>query len=153
MPDRNAKVGSPLMEEFLYTPETQSERYRRHHHHHSGSVSAQSRSLEENQPNYIHGHAKYFARQSGRAPSPATHIDQLRRVLTGAPNGNNENVPEIEVNGLSVNVTDMSATYEEKEQDDVTDILESLKLNGEWNEKRGGDLKGKVDGIRPPYVV
>jgi len=38
---------------------------------------------------------------------------------------------------------------------DVTLILESLKVNGEWNEKTTMDqLNGKVEGgIKPPYGI
>lgn len=148
MPDRTVHVLSFLTEELLYNLEAPSgthwgDRYR------SGSTSAQSQSLEEQHPSHIHAQR---ARLLGRTPSPSIQIDQLRNVLANVTHPGVENVPRIEVNGTKVVLTGSNGTPDEKEQSDVTAILESLKVNDEWNEKRGGGVSDKAnEGIQPPY--
>ena len=125
---------------------------------HPPSTSAQSRSLEENHPNYIHARKKSLSRHMERAPSPASQINQLRKVLAGHTMRQTSAVPNIEVNGEKI-VSDV--TPEEKEvvddkvEGDVTLILDSLKVNGSWNEKFGGEMNGNGGevGIKPPYEI
>jgi hypothetical protein len=120
-------------------------------------MSVQSRSLEENHPNYIHARKKSLSRQlMERSPSPATQINQLRKVLAGtAMRQRDAAVPNIEVNGekvVSDSTPEEDALLDEKAEGDVTLILDSLNVNGAWNEKVGDlDVKGRKGGIKPPY--
>jgi len=119
--------------------------------------------LEENHPNFIHARKKSVSRK--RAPSPATHIDQLRRVLasggaTQTPSSRGSDiVPKIEINGEKVIVTPAESNFTPDEKDggvggggDVTMILESLNVNSEWKENGIENLNEKVGStISPPY--
>ena len=65
-------------------------------------------------------------------------------------------VPKIEINGEQMIVTpaESNLTPEEKENGggDVTMILESLNVNGEWKEKGIENLNENVgSAISPPY--
>jgi len=69
-------------------------------------------------------------------------------------------VPIIEINGEKViTPTESNPTPDEKEVGgvgggDVTMILESLNVTGEWNEKRLENLIEKADStISPPYGI
>jgi len=122
-----------------------------------GSMSAQSRSLEENHPNYIHARKKSLSRLlMERSPSPATQINQLRKVLAGtAMRQKDAGVPNIEVNGekvVSDSTPEEDTALDEKVEGDVTLILDSLNVNGAWNEKASDyGVKGSEGGIKPPY--
>ena len=141
------------------TPDTQSERHGNHRMEHldSQSTSIQSRSLEDNHPSYIHARKKSLQRHLERAPSPATHINQLRKVLAGGVSPRTENVPKIEVNGEKLETPpDVDNTLEDEKNEtggDVTMILQSLKVNGEWNEKAVDGLNENGETIRPPYGI
>jgi hypothetical protein len=103
-----------------------------------------------------------------RSPSPTTNIDQLRRVLAGGASIHNRNstvestVPQIEINGEKVVTPSRESVETPNEKGDITGditdvslILESLNVNGDWNEKTTMDqLNGKVEnGIKPPYGI
>jgi hypothetical protein len=63
-------------------------------------------------------------------------------------------VPKIEINGEEVvTPAELSSTPDEKEGGgDVTMILESLHVDGEWKEKGLENLNEKVETtISPPY--
>lgn len=63
-------------------------------------------------------------------------------------------VPKIEINGEKVvTPAESTSTPDEKEGGgDVTMILESLNVNGEWKEKGLENSNGKVESaISPPY--
>jgi hypothetical protein len=62
------------------------------------------------------------------------------------------NVPKIEINGEKLGTPD--AWTPEEEKGDVTMILESLNVDGGWNEKdiEGGNEKVE-NAIRPPYEI
>ena len=135
------------------TPENPS-RANSHHHDHieshvteSQTPSAQSRSLEENHPTYIHRWKK--SSHFDRAPSPATNIDQLRSVLAGTPRLPTD-VPKININGEKGATPPVELdTPGENEEGDLTMILDSLNVNQEWKEKNND-----VDHvIRPPYAL
>jgi hypothetical protein len=133
------------------TPENPSSTNSHRHHRmethvtESQSTSAQSRSIEENRPTYIHTWKKSHF---DRAPSPATNIDQLRSVLAGTPRPPID-VPKIKINGENGATPVEPDTPGENEEGDVTMILDSLFGNQEWKEKNID-----VDhGIRPPYAL
>lgn len=146
--------------ELSYTPESHSDRYARRHHHtgshpyDSKSTSIHTRSLEENLPNFLQAKKKSLSKRLERSPSPITNIDQLRKVLAGGSTRVRESVPKIEINGEKVFTPATVSTPDEKEAGDVTLILDSLNVNGEWKEKRLDNLNAKAEsGIRPPYGV
>ena len=64
-------------------------------------------------------------------------------------------VPNIEVNGervVSDSTPEEDAALDEKVEGDVTLILDSLNVNGAWNEKVSDyGVKGGEGGIKPPY--
>lgn len=64
-------------------------------------------------------------------------------------------VPNIEVNGekvVSDSTPEEDMALDDKVEGDVTLILDSLKVNGGWNEKVGDfGGKGSEGGIKPPY--
>jgi len=157
MPD--SKLYSSISNVDYYTPSNQSMHHGNNHldHHDSQSTSFQSRSLEDNHPNYIHARKKSLSRHLERAPSPATQISQLRKVLAGGGSPRTENVPKIEVNGEKTESPaepDLTPEPEKNELGgDVNMILQSLNVNGEWNEKSIEDLKGTEEVIRPPYGI
>lgn len=92
-----------------------------------------------------------------RAPSPATQINQLRRVLAGQATRQSYAVPNIEVNGEKLttgSTPEEEEVVDEKVEGDVTLILDSLKVNGSWNEKFGeANGNGSEVGIKPPYEI
>jgi hypothetical protein len=95
--------------------------------------------------------AKSLSRHFERAPSPATNIDLLRKVLAGTSQRSTD-VPKIEINGekqMGGAVDDMPEKGDEGEGD-VTTILDSLNINGAWKEK---DAQSIDDGIKPPYAI
>jgi hypothetical protein len=151
MPDRTPRSPTITDADLSYTPKSESTS--RHHHHsasHSKSTSMQSRSVEES-----HLHVKKISRH--RAPSPATHIDQLRRVLAGASisRSHRDSVPKIEINGEKV-ITPAESSHltPDVEKEDVTMILQSLNLNAQWSEKNDVPVNEKLDGgIKPPYGI
>ena len=154
MPDR----ASPLIDLIKenYTPETQSVLQANNHLDHHDSQSTSFRSLEENHPNYIHARKKSLARQLERSPSPVTQINHLRKVLAGGlPRP--QNLPKIEVNGEKVQTpSELDLTAEDEKNGDtgdVTMILKSLNVNGEWNEKPIETCKENEETIRPPYGI
>lgn len=156
MPDRTLPYISQVIIDLLDTPVSESDGHPRRSRRTTPSL--QSRSLEENHPNFIHARKKSLTRQ--RAPSPATHIDHLRRVLAGGavtqpPSSRGSDiVPKIEINGEKVvTPAESTSTPDEKEGGgDVTMILESLNVNGEWKERGLENLNEKVEtAISPPY--
>ena len=64
-------------------------------------------------------------------------------------------VPNIEVNGekvVSDSTPEEDMALDDKVEGDVTLILDSLNVNGGWNEKVGDfGVKGSGGGIKPPY--
>ena len=145
-----------LTSEISYTPESRSDG-RRHHQRHfpsdSKSTSPNSQSIEENHQSYLHARKKSTSRLEDRSPSPATHIDQLRRVLAGAQIPHVNDIPKIEVNGEKMAATPASELESPEigdNQGDLTLILDSLGVNGEWKEKsvENDEIES---GIRPPY--
>jgi len=100
-----------------------------------------------------------LSRHFERSPSPATNIDQLRRVLAGGSHNRNStaesNIPQIEINGEKVDVPVEQSTDTPNEKGDVTDVSLILESLGEWNQKETMDqLNGKVEnGIQPPYGI
>jgi hypothetical protein len=94
---------------------------------------------------------KSLSRHFERAPSPATNIDLLRKVLAGTSQCSTD-VPKIEINGeiqVGGAIDDMPEKGDEGEGD-VTTILDSLNVNGAWKEK---DVQSIDNGIRPPYAM
>jgi hypothetical protein len=104
--------------------------------------------LEENQPTYLHARRKSLSHHFDRAPSPSTNIDQLRKVLAGTQRVHTT-VPKIEVNGEKM-ATPVGLETPDEEKGDVTDILDSLNVNGEWKEK---SIQNVDEAIRPPYAL
>jgi len=150
--------------ELSFTPDSHSARLNESHRAYSKSLSTRSRSVEDNTHHLLHPRQKSLSRHLERSPSPATNIDQLRRVLAGNGSIHNRNstidanVPQIEINGEKVVTPSRESVETPNDKGDITDvslILESLKVNGEWNEKTPMDqLNGKVEnGIKPPYGI
>jgi hypothetical protein len=151
MPDRTYPPQESNTE-FSYTPDSQSNDQARAHD--SKSVSAQSHSSEP--PNFIHPRQRSLSKYLERSPSPATNIDQLRRVLAGS-RSDRDSIPKIEINGEKVltPAESQGRPSDELEGKDVTMILESLNISGgEWKEKSLGSSNEKVNGIsiHPPYM-
>jgi len=147
-----------LTPEIHFNSESPSEQNERlHSDSHPASMSAQSRSLEENHHNYIHARKKSLSRNIERAPSPATQINQLRKVLAGTPAHHTSTVPNIEVNGekfVSDATPEEDLEMDEKAEGDLNVILDSLNVNGTWNEKfRDLNGKGNESGIKPPAEI
>jgi hypothetical protein len=72
--------------------------------------------------------------------------------LVGGSTRTRKGVPKIEINGEKVFTPATDATPDEKEEGDVTMILNSLNVNGEWNGKGIDSLNKKAEsGIQPPY--
>jgi hypothetical protein len=106
--------------------------------------------MEENLPNFLQ--KKSLSKRLERSPSPITNIDQLRKVLSGGSTRARRSVPKIEINGEKVFTPVTNSTPDEKETGDVTLILDSLNVVGEWNEKGTDDLiENARNRIKPPY--
>jgi hypothetical protein len=138
---------------LAYTPDSQSDGHALHHD--SKSTSAKSHSVEESNVNLLPlTWRRSLSRHLERSPSPATNIDQLRRVLAGSVSRGRDSIPKIEINGEKLATPAESNLSIEKEEGDVTRILESLNVNGRWKEKNIRDFNEKVEGtIRPPYGI
>lgn len=121
--------------------------------------------MEDNHHHHLRPQQKSLSRHLERSPSPATNIAQLRRVLAGGGDGSHNRdstgdgtVPQIEINGEKVVTPSRESVDTPNEKSDVEDvnvILESLNVNGEWNEKTGVDKSNGIveGGIKPPYGI
>jgi EFR3 protein len=95
-----------------------------------------------------------LSRYVERTSSPVTTIKQLRNVLEGENAPIPTEVPILEVNGEKIPSEDHTPVEEvpgEMEDGDVTSILESLNVNGEWKEKESGEIHPGDETLHPPY--
>ena len=157
MPERTPQQTHLADLDLSFTPDSHSGRLHESHPTDSKSLSTRSRSVEDNNHHLLHPRKKSLSTRLGRSPSPATNIDQLRRVLAGGSLNRNStvngNIPQIEINGEKVVTPGEQLADTPNEKDDIADvnvILESLNLN----EKTMDQFTGKIeDGIKPPYGI